>query len=102
MTGTARTLVSPEAAAIDRRTWTAIEIVRPAIVLLCARPMLDVLLAKDADESDERVTRLHGVRLIQLPLGRALAWLRFRARFGPVHLPDEFLYREARLSAVRL
>src|SRR5688500_6532613 len=102
MSDSARTLVAPQAAAVDRRTWTAIEIVRPAIVLLRARPTLDVLLVKDADESDEHVTRLHGVRWIQLPLGPRLAWIRFRSRFGAAHLPDEFLYREARLRRSRM
>jgi len=99
--GTPRPLVAPEAAPVDRRTWTAIKIVRPAIVLLRARPTLDVLLVKDADESDERVTRLYGVRSIELPLGRWLAWMRLWSRFRRQYLPEEFLYREARLRRVR-
>jgi hypothetical protein len=97
-----RTLVAPEAAPVDRRTWTAIDIVRPAIVLLRARPTLDVLLVKDADESDEHVTHLHGVRSTRLPLGRRLAWMRFWSRFRQQYLPEEFLYREARLRRARL
>ena len=97
----AKTLASPQPAEIDRRSWTAIEIVRPAIVLLRASPTLQVLLVKNAHEAVGDETRLLGVRLIDIPLGARLGWLKFRARFGPVRLPDEFLYRQVRLRPVR-
>ena len=92
MTTYPQTLTQPVLEPCDVEAWMAIQVDRPAVVLLSARPHLSILLAKDVEELHPPRTLLRGVRWVRVPTGWRGAALRFCARWLPVRLPAEYLF----------
>jgi hypothetical protein len=92
MTTDPQTLTQPVLEPCDIDAWAAIEVDRPAVVLLSSGPHLSILLAKDVEEVHPPRTLLRGVRWVRVPTGWRGAALRMCARWLPVRLPAEWLF----------
>jgi hypothetical protein len=79
--------------------WTATQVGKPVIALIGTKRHLGVLLAKDARPT-RRGTMLRGVRWVRIPQGWRLRFLQLRARLGPAHLPDEWLFNSVYLEQI--
>jgi hypothetical protein len=68
---------------------TACEIVRPSILLLEVKESIKVLLSRNT-LIESGIIHLRGVRLIEIPLGPRLAFIRLMSHFRKMYFPDEF------------
>ncbi|MFI5381581.1 MAG: hypothetical protein ACHRHE_19975 [Tepidisphaerales bacterium] len=83
--------------AFDRRRWTATNVRNPALALIDKQQHLGIILARDMEEDSQGI-HMRSVTWVRIPQGWGLAVLRFRARFRPVRLPDEWLFNDLVLT----
>jgi hypothetical protein len=75
---------------------TACDVVRPSILLLEMKESIKVLLTRNT-LIEPGIIHLRGVRLIEIPLGPRLAFIRFMSHFRKMYFPDEFEFPSLQL-----
>jgi hypothetical protein len=83
----------PALKAVDETPVTEIAIVNPSVLLVESEKRLSVLLSRDTIIEPEAI-HLFGSRLIHIPLGWRLRFLRFFSWFNRGRLPDEIEFRK--------